>query len=122
MSRSVMLPDELVDKLARGAAQRGLTLETLLAFVSEWIAVPERPTAADRERSRRIERLLAKYSAGSLKERDRAELDSLIDADYQAAAARADRLIAAQADASRNLRSPASHSNSPRGAKNRLWS
>jgi hypothetical protein len=100
-----MLPDELVDKLARGAAQRGLTLETLLAFVSEWIAVPEHPTADDRERSRRIERLLAKYSAGSLKERDRAELDSLIDVDYQAATTRADRLIAAhasQAPASRN--------------------
>jgi hypothetical protein len=103
MSRSVVLPDELFDKLVRGAAHRGVTIETLLAFVSEWVAVPDRPTAEDRERSRRIERLLAKYSAGPLKESDLAELDKLIDADYQAAIARADRLIA---DASQAGASP----------------
>jgi hypothetical protein len=117
-----MLPDELFDKLARGAAQRGLTIETLLAFVSEWV-VPNRPTGDDQERSRRIERLLAKYSAGSLKAHDRAELDNLIDADYQAAAARADRLIAAgasRATAPRNAKSPAPHGDSSRRAKSRL--
>jgi hypothetical protein len=79
------------------------------------------PSANDRERSRRIESLLGKYSAGSLKERDRTELDNLVEADYQAAAARADRLIAAhasQAEVSRNAtraKEPIADMNVPAG-------
>jgi hypothetical protein len=96
MSQTLTLPDELFDKLARGAAQRGLTMEGLLAFVSELVVMPDQPSERDRQRSRRIERLLAKYRAGSLTEQDRADLDQLIDADYREAIARADRLIAAQ--------------------------
>jgi hypothetical protein len=96
MSQVLTLPDELFDKLARGAAQRGLTIEALLAFVSELVAMPDQPTKRDRERSRRIERLLARYQAGRLTERDRAGLEQLIDVDYQEAIARAGRVIATQ--------------------------
>src|SRR5580765_8076250 len=81
MSRSLTLPDELFNKLAQGAAQRGLTVEALLAFVSELVLMPDQPTERDRERSRRVERLLAKYRAGPLTEQDRADLDRLIDVD-----------------------------------------
>jgi len=95
MSQTLTLPDELYNKLTRGAADRGLTIESLLTVVSDMIVLPDRPTKRDRERTRRIERLLAKYAAGPLTERDRAELDQLIDVDYQDATARADRLIAA---------------------------
>jgi hypothetical protein len=48
------------------------------------------------ERGCRIEQLLAKYGAGPFTGRERAELDQLIDVDYQEAMARADRLIAAK--------------------------
>ena len=96
MSQTLTVPDELYLKLTRGAAERGLTVESLLAFVSELIVLPDRPTKRDRERIRRIERLLARYRSGPLTEKDRAELDELIDADYQQANARADRLIAAK--------------------------
>jgi hypothetical protein len=94
MSRSLTLSDELFDKLAQSASHRGLTIESLLAFISELVRLPERPTERDQERSRHIERLLIKYRAGPLTEQDRADLDHLIDADYQEAIARADQLIA----------------------------
>ena len=58
--------------------------------------MPERPPENDRDRGRRIERLLAKYRAGRLTANDRAILDQLIDADYREAIVRADRLIAAR--------------------------
>jgi hypothetical protein len=96
MSQSLTLPDELFAKLSLGAAQRGLTLEALLAFVSELVVLPDQPTERDRERSRRIEQLLAKFRAGALTEQDRVALDELIDTDYQEAIRRADRLIAAK--------------------------
>src|SRR5947209_4922315 len=95
MSQTLTLPDELYVKLERGAAERGLTIESLLAFVSDIVLLPSRPTPQDRQRSQCIERLLNKYGAGGLTEQDRAELDRLIDMDYQEASARADRLIAA---------------------------
>jgi hypothetical protein len=98
MSQSLTLPDELYDKLARGAAVHGLTVEELLTFVSELVVVPNQPTEHDRQRSRRIERLLDKYRTGSLTEQDRAKLDQLIDTDYQEAIKRADGLIAAKED------------------------
>jgi hypothetical protein len=96
MSQSLTLPDELFAKLSLGAAQRGLTLEALLAFLSELVVLPDQPTKRDRERSRRIEQLLAKFRAGALTEQDRVALDDLIDTDYQEAIRRADRLIAAK--------------------------
>jgi hypothetical protein len=96
MSQNLILPDELFNKLAHGAARRGLTIEALLGFVSELVELPDRPTQRDRERQRRIERLLAKYKAGPLTAKDRTELNQLIDADYHEAIARADRLIAAK--------------------------
>src|SRR5258708_37595110 len=96
MSRSTTVADELFDKLAQGASQRGMTIESLLAFVSELAPLQKRPTERDQERRRNIERLLAKYRAGPLTVQDRADLDHLIDADYQDAIARADQLIAAK--------------------------
>jgi hypothetical protein len=96
MSQTLTLPDELYVKLARGAAERGLTIESLLARVSELVTSPESPTQRDRERSLLIERLFAKYDEGALTDQDRAELDRLIDADYQEANVRADRLIQAK--------------------------
>jgi hypothetical protein len=121
MSQSLTLPDELFNKLAHGAAQRGLTIEALLAFVSELVVLPDQPTQRDRERQRCIERLLAKYQAGPLTAKDRAELDRLIDADYQEAIARADRLIVAKEahpDASRSATATAPHIRaSPKPAK-----
>ena len=96
MSRSLTLPDELFNKLARGAAQRDVSIEALLAFVSDLVVLPDRPTSQDRERNRCIERLFAKYRTGPLTAKDRAKLDRLIDADYRDANARADRLIAAK--------------------------
>jgi hypothetical protein len=96
MSQSLKLPDELYNKLAKGAMQRGLTIEALLTFVSELVVLPERPTPRDRERQNRVELLLAKYRSGPLSAQDRAELDRLIDEDYSEAIARADQLIAIQ--------------------------
>jgi hypothetical protein len=99
MSQTLTLPDELYVKLAKGAAERGLTIESLLAFVSDLVLLPSRPTQRDRQRSHCIERLLSKYGEGGLTAQDRAELDRLIDADYGEASARADRLIAAKKSA-----------------------
>jgi hypothetical protein len=96
MSQTLTLPDELYVKLAHGAEQRGLTIEALLAFVSEAVVTPGHATERDQKRRRRIEGLLAKHRAGPLPQKDRAELGALIDADYREAIARADRLIAAK--------------------------
>jgi hypothetical protein len=96
MSQILNLPDDLYRKLCKGAAERGLTIEGLLTFVSELVVTPDRPTERDRKRSLRIERLFTRYCAGRLTARDRTELEELIDADYQEAGARADRLIAAK--------------------------
>jgi len=82
-----------VRQTCKGAAERGVTIESLLAFVSDLVLLPTRPTERDRQRSLCIERLFKKYSTGKLTELDRAELDRLIDVDYQEAGVRADRLI-----------------------------
>ncbi len=95
MSQTLTLPDELYVKLARGADRRGLTIEALLAFISEAVT-SENASERDQERSRRVEGLLAKHRAAPLTKEDRAELEALIDADYREAIARADRLIAAR--------------------------
>ena len=94
MSQTLTLPDELYRKLAQGAADRGLAIETLLDFVSELLVAPERPTEHDRQRSARIEQLLDQYRKGTLKECDRAEVARLIDADFENAVRRAGELIA----------------------------
>jgi len=96
MTQTLDLPGEVYRKLAHGAAERGMTIESLLTFLSELVAVPDRPTEQDRQRSDRIESLLDLFREGQLNAQDAAELDQLIAADYQAANARADRLIEAK--------------------------
>jgi hypothetical protein len=96
MSQNLTLPDTVFDKLAQGAAQRGMTMPQLLAFLLESVSLPERPTARDRRRSRRIEQLLDRYRTRPLSEQERETLGQLIDTDYQEALARSDRLIAAK--------------------------
>jgi predicted GIY-YIG superfamily endonuclease len=114
MSQILILPDELYLKLSQGAAERGLTIEELLGFVSALRAVPDRAT----ERSRRIDRLLARYGRGKINEKDCAELNHLIDADYQAASACADKLIAAKQSRQGTAPSPGgSKHSSPRSSK-----
>jgi hypothetical protein len=107
MSQTLTLPDELYVKLAHGAEQRGLTIEALLAFISEAVATPDQASERDLARNRRMERLLAKYQAGPLTHEDRVELESLIDGDYRAAVARADRIIAARKK--RRVGGPSTH-------------
>jgi hypothetical protein len=122
VSRSVTLPDDLFNKLAHGAAQRGLTIEGLLAFVSDIVVLPEQPGQEDRERQRLIEQLFAKYRAGPLTARDRAKLSRLIDADYRAAIARADQLIGGQkahASESGEATAPHGHSSSKPAKRSR---
>lgn len=101
MSQTLSLPDQLYERLEQGAAERGLTIQSLLEFVSEIFVLPDHATERDGERVRRIERLLGKYRAGSLTDGDRMKLERLIDADYQQATARADRLIAAKQSSKR---------------------
>ncbi len=107
MRQTLTLPDELFDKLARGAAQRGLTIENLLDVMSDLVVIPDRSSARDQERSRRIENLRARYRDGLLTEQDRADLNALIDADYREAVTRADRLIAAKQSRSARPRTAA---------------
>ncbi len=96
MSQTLTLPDELYARLAQVAAERGLTIESLLKFISDLVASPNRPSAQDRERHELLEGLLAKYGTGELQEKDRLQLARLIDMDYQDANARADRVITAK--------------------------
>jgi hypothetical protein len=67
--------------------------------------LPEQPTIQDRERSDQIDNLLDRLRAGPLKAADCRALDQLIGADYDAANARADRLVGAKARRGRNGRS-----------------
>jgi hypothetical protein len=114
MSQILTLPDALFNKLAEGAAQRDMTMERLLSFLSELVVMSDQPTERDRERNRRIEELMDKYRTGPLTEEDRANLDNLITSDYQAAMARADRLIAVKK--SERAR-PSSHTSTARQAR-----
>ena len=79
-----------------------MTVETLLAALSELVALPDQPTDEGRQRSDRIENLLDRFRARQLTAHDRRDLDELIDADYQAANARADELIRAKERRPRN--------------------
>ena len=103
MARTLILKNELYNQLARGAAVRGVTVETLLERMAQ--AVDSRQSAQDRTRSRHIERLLAKYQDGPLNDAERAKLDRLIDEDYQVAVERADRHIEAKPSKTSNVRS-----------------
>jgi hypothetical protein len=96
MSQTLTLPGDIYRKLVQGAAEHGMTVESLLAAVSEMVTPPKTATEEDRRRSARIERLVERFRRGRFSADDRAELNQLIDADYQAATARADRLIRAK--------------------------
>jgi hypothetical protein len=104
MTQTVTLPGDVYRKLAQGAAERGMTVESLLTVVSNLMVLPTEPTPDDRNRAKRIEALLARYQAGKLTPDDRILLDQLIDADYQTANARADRLIDAKQARTGNAR------------------
>jgi hypothetical protein len=96
MHQILSLPGDVYRKLAKGAARRGMTVESLLAAVSELVALPEQVDDRDRRRAVRIEKLLDRSRSGKLSSNDGTELDQLIDADYRAANERADRLIKAK--------------------------
>ena len=109
MARTLTLHGDVYRKLAQGAAERGMTIEGLLAAVSDLLVLRERATAQDCERSARIDRLLELYRAGRLSPEDSAELDQLIGADYEAANSRADRLISAKGRRPRSARANGKH-------------
>jgi hypothetical protein len=96
MNQTLQLPGEVYRKLAQGASERGMTIEALLAAVSELVVLPAQLTEQDRQRSERVEKLLDRFRTGQLNADGRAELDQLIETDYQSANARADRLIGAK--------------------------
>ena len=52
------IPDELYFRLAQGAADRGLSIESLLTFVSEAMFIPDKATARDQARARVADLLL----------------------------------------------------------------
>ena len=85
MRQTLTLPGEVYRKLAKGAAEREMTVESLLTVVSDLVVVPDQPTKLDRQRSQRIEKLLDRFRAGPLTADDRADLDRLIALDYQQA-------------------------------------
>jgi len=96
ITQAVELPAEVYRKLAQGAAERGMTIESLLTVVSELVALLEQPTELDRQRCKRIDKLLDLVRDGTLDAKVRTELDQLIESDYHAANARADQLISAK--------------------------
>src|SRR5947209_13051604 len=96
MTETLTLPADVYRKLAQGAAERGMTIESLLIAVSELVATPDQPKERDRQRRQRIERLFERFRAGRLNAADREELNHLIGADYQEANARADKVINAK--------------------------
>lgn len=111
MTQTLTLLGEVYRKLAQGAAERGMTIETLLTFVSELVVAPNRPTEQDRQRNERIEKLLDRFRAGKLSAQDGAELDQLIAGDYEAANFRADHLIQAKQRRTRGGRTTTSKPN-----------
>lgn len=117
MSQTLTLPGDIYSKLAQGAAERGMTIESLLAFVSELVVVPDRPTEQDQQRFDRMDRLFDRYRTGQLSAEDGAELDQLIAADYRAANERADRLIAAKSRTARTGKSAGSKTNGTKPAR-----
>jgi hypothetical protein len=104
MHQTLSLPGDVYRKLADGAAQRGMTIESLLVAVSELVALPDQAGEQDRRRTARIEKLFDRFRSGQLSANDRAELDRLIDADYRAATERADRRISGKPRRPRHAR------------------
>ena len=113
MTQTLTLPSEVYRKLAKGAAERGMTIESLLTAVSELITLPNQPTERDRERSECIEELLERFRSGQLNTQDRKKLDDLIKVDYEAANARAEQLISAKQSQAGNAPSLDRKPNSP---------
>jgi hypothetical protein len=109
MTQTLSLPSEVYRKLAQAAAERGMTVESLLAAVSD-LVVRDQPTEQDRQRSDRIDKLLDRFRSGHLNEADRQALDQLIQADYHAANTGADCLIGAKQRRARNGRSTSKRS------------
>jgi hypothetical protein len=102
MTRTLTLSSEVYRKFAQGAAERGMTIESLLAAVSDLLVLPDMPSEVERQRQRRIESLLNSARKGQLVANDRVKLDALIAADYESENARADALIRAKDRRSRN--------------------
>lgn len=96
MTETLELPRDVYRKLAQGAAERGMTIQSLLTAVSELVVLPEQPTQRARQRSKHIDKLLGQFREGRLEAKGRRILDHLIEGDYQAANTRADRLISAK--------------------------
>ena len=94
MSQTLVLGDDVYKKLSREAARQGVSAEALVAYMTN--AVSPRTTADERDlfRGTRIELLFDKFRDGPLTVRERAELERLIDEEYEVATRRADRLIA----------------------------
>ena len=93
VTQTITLPTEVHRKLAQGAAERGMTIESLLTAVSEVVATSDIATEVDRQRHERIEKLLDHFRSGQIDAGDRRELDDLIQADYRSAIARAEGVI-----------------------------
>jgi hypothetical protein len=94
MDQTLTLSGEVYERLARGAAEHGMTVESLLACVSRLIVSPADASKRDRLRSESIARLLDRFRAGALNSADHVQLGQLIDDD--AAIARADERIRAK--------------------------
>ena len=92
MAATLTLPTGVYRKLADGASERGMTIESLLAVVSELVAPDQRA----QPKGRAIEQLLERFRDGELTTDDRDKLNELIHVDYQEAIARADQLIDAK--------------------------
>jgi hypothetical protein len=101
MSQTLVLSDDVFERLARAATARGMTVRSLLRVVSN-VVVPRIPaTERDRRRGEKIERLFEKFREAPLDEAERAELNRLIDEEYQVAMERADSRIPAKLSASK---------------------
>jgi hypothetical protein len=92
MIRTLSLSDDVYRKLARSAAERGLTVEVWLELMTD---AAGRTTADDRRRGRKVEQLLGKRRDGTATENECETLDQLIDEEYRVAIKRADARIAA---------------------------
>lgn len=109
MDQTLTLSGEVYERLARGAAEHGMTVESLLGCVSRLIVSPADASKRDRLRSESIARLLDRFRAEALRPADHVELSQLIDDDYDAAIARADERIRAKKSRASNGASGSKH-------------
>jgi hypothetical protein len=96
MAQTLALSTDVYRKLAHGAAKRGITIESLVEELSDFVAPTDNLTKLDRQRIERIEELFDRFRDGPLNGKDQKELEELIAADYDAAYARAEKLIQAK--------------------------